>query len=408
MRALAGTLFALCFLPILLAFRLATALLRGARFSGFLAWLHRRLGLRNRVLFLEMLYPETAGFEYRVRRWMEVLDASGFVTRARYAIGAGEADRLLAAGRLPEFHLRYLLRRIPQCVSAVCYSCVVVRRELLRFNGYGNLFLDRFLLAIHPNVVLDFDDDLGADWGEPRPLTLFGRLMCEAPARFRTSLRLYSRFMVGNTVLGHLAQAANLGRAVEVAVVPTCVHYASLPGKSYETDQDPTTFGWIGTSGNLSFLDLVVPALARLARRCHVRLLVISSIDYEANAELEIVSRRWGLATEVEDLLQVDLGLMPLKDGAVERGKCGFKLLQYMGLGIVSIASAVGVNREIVEDGKNGFLVPADGDWDEALQRVLDRRPEFGAIGKAARDTVRSRYSYEANRAVIQAFLASR
>ena len=100
---------------------------------------------------------------------------------------------LLEGGWIGLFYAAYLLKRFPQCLTAPLYNCVVVRRELLQFNDYGDLFLERLLLALNRNVVLDFDDDIGAAKREPRPLSTFGRLLRENPTKFGDSLRLYPR-----------------------------------------------------------------------------------------------------------------------------------------------------------------------------------------------------------------------
>jgi glycosyltransferase involved in cell wall biosynthesis len=96
---------------------------------------------------------------------------------------------------------------------------------------------------------------------------------------------------------------------------------------------------------------------------------------------------------------------MPLYDNPEERGKCGFKLIQYMGLGIVSIASAVTINTEIIENGENGFLVHDEGDWLRVIEEVLARRSEFARIGTAARATIESRFSFAANRKTYLDFI---
>jgi glycosyltransferase involved in cell wall biosynthesis len=106
----------------------------------------------------------------------------------------------------------------------------------------------------------------------------------------------------------------------------------------------------------------------------------------------------WDMETHLEHLRRIDIGLMPLRDTPAGRGKCGFKLLQYMGLGIVSIATALTVNREIVEDGINGFLVEPDGDWEATIRAGIASEPSFGEIGRAAHETVLSRYSFAAHR----------
>src|SRR5690606_12550811 len=108
---------------------------------------------------------------------------------------------------------------------------------------------------------------------------------------------------------------------------------------------------------------------------------------------------------EVEELLGIDIGLMPLEDTRMERGKCGFKLIQYMGLGIVSVASNVGMNTTIIEEGQNGFLFTPD-DWQNGkLPGILANRAQFSVISIQARKKINDHYSFRANEANYLHFL---
>jgi len=103
--------------------------------------------------------------------------------------------------------------------------------------------------------------------------------------------------------------------------------------------------------------------------------------------------RPWREATEVEDLNTVDVGIVPVPDRPFERGKCGFKVVQYMACGRAVIASPVGANRQIIEHGVNGLLADGEREWEEAL-RLLCARPDLRrSLGEAGRRTVVSRYS---------------
>lgn len=88
---------------------------------------------------------------------------------------------------------------------------------------------------------------------------------------------------------------------------------------------------------------------------------------------------------------------MPLNDDAKSKGKGGFKLIQYMGLGIVSVASAITINTEIVEDGHNSFLVNSNEEWYEKLRTILERKIDFKSISIMARKQIMENYSFKAN-----------
>ncbi len=383
-----------------------TAVSRLLHLSCLAALLRRLFCRRPRLLYLAAFFPGNAGFEERAQAWAKRLAAAGFDVRVRWCLSAEQFQRLLAGRQVIRLQLTILFKRLWQCLAALGFDGVVVQRELLVYSDYGGTFAERFLLALNPRVALDFDDDIAAAKHEPRSLTPFGRLMFESGNKFRDSLRVYPRFLPGSAYLEGLIQQARGGLPFQAIVVPTCIELDEYRMKDYRQAQaDRISFGWIGGVGNLYCLDLVVPALAVIAREHPIRLIVISGRAFQAPVPFEILNVPWSRASQASDLLRLDIGLMPLPDGPVERGKCGFKLLQYMACGIVSVASAVTTNLEIVDDGIDGFLVRSDRDWPSTLRRVIGQRGRFEEIGRRAIAKVVTRYSLDAHQGRYLAFV---
>jgi glycosyltransferase involved in cell wall biosynthesis len=119
---------------------------------------------------------------------------------------------------------------------------------------------------------------------------------------------------------------------------------------------------------------------------------VVGGEGFEAQG-VEVEHRPWHSATEVEDISDLDVGIMPLPDAEWERGKCGCKALQYMALGIPTVASPVGVNTEIISDGQNGLLASTESQWEEALERLLLDADLRRRLGERGRLTVGTSYS---------------
>jgi hypothetical protein len=105
----------------------------------------------------------------------------------------------------------------------------------------------------------------------------------------------------------------------------------------------------------------------------------------------------WTEQTEAASIASFDIGIMPLLDGAFERGKCGYKLIQYMACGLPVVASPVGVNRQIVEHGVNGFLAETPEQWEQALQTLLADAGLRQRMGQAGRLKVEQHYCIQAN-----------
>lgn len=184
----------------------------------------------------------------------------------------------------------------------------------------------------------------------------------------------------GNQYLAAWAAKQN----TSVVINPTCVDTENRYNQQKHQETDLVSIGWTGSHSTMKYLDLLYDVLKELENEIPFTFRVICDRKPAFSLQhLEFV--KWREATEIEDLLSINIGVMPLEQDEWSEGKCGFKLIQYMALGIPSVASPVGVNREIIEPGKNGFLCQTREEWKEALRRLLtdeDMRTKFGEKGR--------------------------
>lgn len=168
---------------------------------------------KNTILYFSAFFPDNAGYHWRVKKWAEILEKEGYSVDVVCAINKEEFYDLLNKDH-PRFLRTYLKRRFWQIVRSRECETVIVRRELLLYNDYGNLFLEKLLLKIHPNAILDFDDDISAAKNQPRKVTnLYGRLLQEHGNKFNESLRIYQRFIVVSDYLKNKVLFENNGHA---------------------------------------------------------------------------------------------------------------------------------------------------------------------------------------------------
>ena|SRR5438477_33230 len=257
----------------------------------------------------------------------------------------------------------------------------------------------RLFAALSRRRVFDVDDAIYVR--KPRRL---GQAPDESPWRkrkFAATCRSVDVVAAGNDVLAGAARPA----AREIAVLPTSID-ASLYTPSQASADDPPTIAWIGSPENLIYLEMIRPALVRLTERHPtLRLRVICSRfpDWTDVAVEKIV---WSAAAEAQALAEAHIGVMPLTDDAWARGKCAFKLLQYMAAALPCVASPVGANKEAVIDGFNGFHADGDVEWERALQRLI-ASPELRAVqGMNGLAHVRDRYAMSAYQNRYVALLA--
>lgn len=152
---------------------------------------------------------------------------------------------------------------------------------------------------------------------------------------------------------------------------------------------------------------MLIEPLNKIFEEQKIKLVVSAGKIYTNDkAKFSIENKKWSLATEKDIIRSFDIGLMPIEDNSVGKGKCGFKLLQYMGLGVVSIATNVSINSEIIEHGKNSFLVNNDNsNWYEILKFAINQKTYFSKIGNLAKQTVKERYSFTSNKDKIIKYL---
>lgn len=348
------------------------------------------------VLFLPAFFSENAGYNWRVAKWVECFAKEGYKVSANEATNNKEFYDLTKNNH-SLFLCKYLHRRFWQTVKSRKFETVIVRRELLIFNDYGNLFLEELLLKIHPNAVLDFDDDLSAAKQQPYKVENWkAKIMMENGDKFNETLKSYKYFIVASEFLKKRVLGENKQIAPgNVIVIPTCVDYDKYPSKEYPSTNKVFTFGWIGGDHNYTLLDHLLPYFNKLSTEYKFRLLVIGRTLYKREVDFTIDFIPWSLESEVGSIKEMDVGLMPLQKGAIANGKAGFKLIQYMGLGVPGIASAITVNREIIHHGVDSFLIEDDGEWIQLFKSILENQYDLAKIGESARLKILNDYSFK-------------
>jgi glycosyltransferase involved in cell wall biosynthesis len=201
------------------------------------------------------------------------------------------------------------------------------------------------------------------------------------------------KISAGNEYLAGYARRYNKN----IIINPTTIDTEKYHDRMKNQYTGETVIGWTGSHSTLKYLDLVVPALQRLEAIYHFVFMIIANKD----PKLPLKSCRfveWSQQTEIDDLLQFNIGIMPLHDDPWSMGKCGFKALQYMALGMPVAASPIGVNKKIIDPEKNGFLCNTEDEWFDKL-RLLIKEPDLRYLmGVNGRAKVEEAYSVKSNK----------
>ena len=257
-------------------------------------------------------------------------------------------------------------------------------------------WLERLAWGRRP-VVLDYDDAVFHSYDLHRSgvaRALFG-------GKIDRLMRAAALVVAGND---YLAQRARQAGAPRVEVLPTVVDLQRYAVAARPSEVDgPLRIGWIGSPATIDYMRLLADPLAALATQRRIVLRLIGATLDLPGVPTEHVP--WTEAGEVQAIAELDVGVMPLPDSPWERGKCGYKLVQYLACGVPVVASPVGVNTKIVQPGQNGFLAATDAEWVQALTCLADDAALRRRLGAQGRALVESRYSLQVAAPTLAAWL---
>ncbi|MCC7232693.1 MAG: glycosyltransferase [Bacteroidia bacterium] len=285
--------------------------------------------------------------------------------------------------------IRGMARRVGVLFTLWKYDTVFIHREALPF---GPPFLEWMIARVFRKfMVYDFDDAIWIPNASESNNRLTMLLKCFGnPARIS---RWASCVSVGNGFLAGFASRYNDRVFINPTTIDTDEHHNSIAKHSNKT----FVIGWTGSHSTIQYLDELVPVLRELEKDHVFEFHVICDVAPKFQLDsLKFI--RWTKQAEIEDLLHFNVGLMPLPDDVWSKGKCGFKALQYMALGIPAVVSAIGVNSEIVQDGFNGLICRNPQQWKDALKKLITDQSFLIKLGANTRQTIVDRYSLRSNR----------
>ena len=270
-----------------------------------------------------------------------------------------------------------------------------------RLSSYDYVFIHREAAPIGPpvfewwiakvlkkKIIYDFDD---AIWLSNTSQANQIATKFKSPGKVGSICKWSYKISAGNDYLCNYALQFN----ENVVLNPTTIDTENL--------HNPTLFplakkskkpviGWTGTHSTLPYLKILVAVIQKLEKEFDFTFLVISNQPPELSLK-SVDYLPWNIETEIPDLMKMDIGVMPLLENQWSKGKCGFKVLQYLSLGIPALASPVGVNSKIVRQGENGFLCENEDDWYENLKKLLQDGNLRKKLGKQGRKHIILNYS---------------
>ena len=283
----------------------------------------------------------------------------------------------------------------------------LIRRILILFrvSGYDFVFIHREIIPIgypvigwliakvfEKKIIYDFDD---AIW---IPNTSDTNKFFSFLKNYTSAAKLCSwayKVSCGNEYLCDYARRFNNN----VIYNPTTIDTENYHNKIRDHgSSDKFVIGWTGTHSTIQYLKVIVPVIEELEEKYDFELLVISDMKPDFTLR-SLVYKQWNQETEIDDILLFSAGIMPLSDDSWANGKCGFKAIQYLALGIPALVSPVGVNTKIVDDRINGFICKTPEQWKENLEKLITNRELLNDLSqlRTGRQKVIDRYSVKSN-----------
>lgn len=333
------------------------------------------------ILVFSRYYEDGASSRIRFHQYEGLFKKNGFLLTFAPFFSENYIESLYT-GRVSVFDLLLsYLKRMWWLCKVRRYDVVLIEKEL--FPGLPAIF-EYILRLAHIKVVVDFDDATFHTYDQHR-FRVVRRLLGN---KIASVIRNATSVVVGNGYLREYALRYNS----EVTLIPSVVDDNRYEVRRSRDVDQPVIVGWIGTPKTCLYLKPLMGVFEVLQSRYNVKFVAVGA-DQNVLETSVVKVIPWSDDTEVMSIQQFDVGIMPLFDQPFERGKCGFKLVQYMACAIPVVASPVGVNVDLVESEVNGMLADTEEQWFEALSYLVElSRDELRQMGLEGRRRVESWY----------------
>lgn len=336
-----------------------------------------------RVLALTKYGSQAASTRQRFLQYEPYLRESGFAVQHSPLLGDDYVQNLQkTTSKFSVQLLRRYLDRVRSLVFASEYDLLWIQYELF---PYLPVSFERLALLWKKPLVFDFDDAIFNMYDNAPNSFVRGMLQ----GKIGQMLRRSDLCCCGNSYLEKYA----LQYCSNTMLLPTVVDTETYKPNRRGPSRSPPVIGWIGSPSTAAYLKPLLPLLSALATSGRARVKIVGAGQRPSMSSDNVEFLEWSQEREIADVQAMDIGIMPLPDDEWARGKCGFKLIQYMACGIPVVASPVGVNKHIVDEGTNGYLARSIDEWRIALTKLMADPDQRLRLGKSGRARVLREYS---------------
>jgi len=351
----------------------------------------------GRILFLTP-YPlhESPSQRFRFEQYLDLLQRNGYQYKVQSFLDSDNWRMFFKDGNVFSKLMALVAgfaRRFIIVFTLPAYDFVFIHREAAPI---GPPLLEWMLaIVFRKKIVYDFDD---AIWLTDRQNESWILKMLKWRVKVPTICKWAYKVSCGNKYLCDYALQFNKNVISNPTTIDTeKLHNPALYNVN-NTKENKIRIGWTGSHSTVKYLLEIETVLKKISHDySNIELILIGDKVPSLASVPGVKFIYWNAATEIEDLLQFDIGIMPLPSDEWAKGKCGFKALQYMSLECPAVASAVGANVQIIDQGINGFLCGSPQEWELTLRQLIEDPKLRKLVGKNGRKKVLANYSVLSN-----------
>lgn len=346
----------------------------------------------NSIRFVTLHRPDRSPSQrFRFEQYISFLEDNGFQCEFSFLLNESDDKKFYRPKKYIWkfwFLLKSLFKRFKEVKSNKQPDIVFVQRECFML---GTTYFER-QFSKKSKLVFDFDDSI---WLQNVSNANKKLVFLKNAGKTAELIKISDLIFAGNQYLSNYASQFN----TNIKIVPTTIDTHEYKRLEVHNSKDRICIGWSGSITTIQHFEIAIPFLKIIKDNFgdKVYFKVIGDENY-TNSELNIQGVKWNKETELIDLSEIDIGIMPLPDDEWAKGKCGLKGLQYMALEIATIMSPVGVNTEIIENGVNGFLANSIEEWINVITQLIESKNLRKTIGENGRKTVIDHYSVESTK----------
>lgn len=296
----------------------------------------------------------------RVLNLLDKLQAKGYeITCIKYPKRIN--DKMLLFKTIGHFDIVYLQKKLPSPVESY------------------------ILAKLSKKLIFDFDDAIYMKHERYKKQSAFGTRV-----KFKQIIKSCDAVVTGNSILADHIKNINKN----IHIIPSVLETDNMPQKDYNSKSDKFIVGWVGGNVNLTQLEMLNEVFDKLAETIPIQVNVISGEAPQLNSKyMNFI--KWDINIQDTEIAKFDVGVMPLPDSPYARGKCAYKVIQYMACGVVPVVSDVGINSEVVQDGSSGLVAKNFNDFYDKIIFLFENKDKAKILGENASKRAHDKFSIE-------------